>query len=825
VKPTPDRLPPTPPPPPLAPSANWASWRAIVQVYAAPDEDCAGIRARLVQWVTALSPWLLGFNLFIGLVLAASLAAPVPAWLRAAWSLVLAGLSARGMKAWWRQRGHAPRQARPALVGRAVAQAAVLATAWALVPWAVAGGADAGMREIVGGNMTAVIAAGAFGLCPIAPAALVYVAIIGLSSVAVVIHAGGPMATAGAVMMGSFTVMAMAAIGVGASRAIGTLRGERDADRQRHLIGLLFTDFESQSGDVLFETDGRGRFVRMSPRLQSLMGLDGEDPCAHTLLGWFAAHAQDEAARGALEQLRRAFDAGQAFRQCELAVRFGGMTRWWAITARPLANEPGCARGWRGVITDITSERTAQARAQAQSRVDALTGLANGVRLRECLQSAIEAGLSRPATLLCLNMDHFRRVNDMFGHGTGDWLLRATAQRLRQLVREQDLVARTGGDEFALLLDGLGDEAAARRFGRRVVAELGRSFPSSAGAIVAGASAGIVLLPSHGGSVDELLAHAGLALEAAKAGGRGHCEIFRADMAERQQRRLALERDLAQAVERGQLRLHWQPKVDVSDWRVAGCEALVRWEHPSLGLVPPMQFIPVAEETGLVVEVGRWVLNEACRIGAQHLDGLSIAVNASAVQVVREDFVDVVRDALAASGLAPDRLEIEITESLFIDAAPQALHNLESLRRLGVRVALDDFGTGYSSLAYLRRFPFDSLKIDRSFVRELATQRDARAIVRGIVDLATALGMVTVAEGVEDAEQLELLRRAGCSSVQGYLIAAPMALEPLLAMLASWVRERPMVRLAADMAFSVVDDLEAACDEALDRRGPNDLLH
>jgi len=418
-------------------------------------------------------------------------------------------------------------------------------------------------------------------------------------------------------------------------------------------------------------------------------------------------------------------------------------------------------------------------------------------------------------------MDHFKRVNDMFGHAAGDAVLREAARRLRKLARASDVVARAGGDEFAVVLDDIVGEEDALRFGQRVVDELKRGFSGRSGQINSGASVGVVTIPTHGTTVDELLANADLALSSAKSGGRGRAELFHADMGERLRLRMTMERDLRQAVAKGELRLHWQPQVHTADWRVSGCEALLRWQHTDLGLIPPMNFIPMAEETGLIVELGEWVLNEACRVGAQKLPGLMVAVNVSPIQVVREDFVHVVRKALGLSGLPPQRLEIEITESLFIDASPKALRNLETLRQMGVRVALDDFGTGYSSLAYLRQFPFDTLKIDRAFVRELVTQHDARAIVRSIIELATALGMSTVAEGVEEPAQYELLRRAGCAGVQGYLIAKPMPIEQVGELLESWAMQRaPQSESVPDSIFA---PLEA--DEIEEQMPPGDLLH
>jgi EAL domain-containing protein (putative c-di-GMP-specific phosphodiesterase class I) len=284
-----------------------------------------------------------------------------------------------------------------------------------------------------------------------------------------------------------------------------------------------------------------------------------------------------------------------------------------------------------------------------------------------------------------------------------------------------------------------------------------------------------------------------LALYAAKQAGRGRYEFFAASMVERNKRRLSLEQQLRLALERKEFVLHWQAQIDVATWDVSGAEALLRWNNPSLGSVSPVEFVRVAEEAGLIADIGTWVLNEACVQAAVGLPGLHISVNVSPVQLMRPDFLSCVENALSISGLEAHRLEIEITESVFIDESAVALTQLHALRGMGVRVALDDFGTGYSSLAYLRQFPFDTLKIDRAFVRELMSRRDARAIVRTIVQLATALGMTTVAEGVEDAGQLELLKYAGCRSIQGFLVAHSMLLADLQELRKGWrVGTRPI---------------------------------
>jgi predicted signal transduction protein with EAL and GGDEF domain len=349
-----------------------------------------------------------------------------------------------------------------------------------------------------------------------------------------------------------------------------------------------------------------------------------------------------------------------------------------------------------------------------------------------------------------------------------------------------------GGDEFAIVLDGLGHADEAACLSQRILQAMQPACDVGGHSVVVGLSIGIAMTPQHGHTLDEVMGNADLALYAVKQGGRARFEFFAPQLGERSRRRLTIEQEMRRALAQGDFLLHWQPQIGIDAWQPLGAEALLRWPHPKLGLVSPAEFVPIAEECGLIRDLGAWVLRQACLEAVQGLPGVDIAVNVSPAQLAQPGFVAEVQRALAGSGLPARRLEVEVTESLFMDADAVALANLRGLKALGVRIALDDFGTGYSSLAYLRRFPFDSLKIDRAFVRELTDRSDARAIVRTIIQLANTLGMSTIAEGVEEPTQLQVLHHAGCDAMQGYLAARPMPVRDLAKLLARWPQgQRP----------------------------------
>ncbi|HKT16052.1 MAG TPA: EAL domain-containing protein [Allosphingosinicella sp.] len=406
---------------------------------------------------------------------------------------------------------------------------------------------------------------------------------------------------------------------------------------------------------------------------------------------------------------------------------------------------------------------------------DSLTGLPNRAFFRQHLDLELQQAAHRdaPLALLCIDLDNFKSVNDTLGHPVGDELLRKVGDRLRKHVGDA-LIARLGGDEFIVVISrGIdGDEPGA--IAKRLIAALGDPLRVENHELTIGASVGIALYPADGRDADTLLKNADLALYQAKEQGRGTYRFFESEMNIRAQARHLLENDLRRALAGGELELYFQPLFDLSTDRISAFEALLRWNHPTRGLVSPIEFIPVAEDTGLIVPIGNWVLQEACRHARQWPQDIHVAVNVSSVQFRKSGLANAVMQALAVSGLEPARLEVEITESIFLESSEATLAALHSLRSLGIKIALDDFGTGYSSLSYLQSFPFDKIKIDRSFIQELLNRPGASAIVQAIIDLATALGMETTAEGVEDSKQLAELKTHGCSSVQGFLFSRPV---------------------------------------------------
>ena len=549
---------------------------------------------------------------------------------------------------------------------------------------------------------------------------------------------------------------------------VAALIDRRSKGELRHQEILLDTALENMSqGLCMF--DAEGRIILFNARYVSMMG--------QAIVAFKGKRLLDLLR---FQKARRgwAADPEAYFDRIMTEMRAGhAVTRIIERDARSIrvVDQPVTGGGWVATFEDITEWQRAQHQISHMARHDALTDLPNRTLFREQLEQALRAAKHDDRiAVLCLDLDHFKDINDSLGHPIGDALLREVARRLSACVREGDTVARLGGDEFAIVqLRSDCQDSAISALSGRVVEIIGAPYDIDGNQLIIGVSIGIALAPDHGEDPDELLKNADLALYHAKADGRGTYRFFEPGMNARAQARRILELDLRAALSRNEFELYYQPIHNLQSDTIVAFEALLRWNHPQRGLIAPLNFIPVAEETGLMIPLGEWVLRKACMDAAGWSRDIGVAVNLSAVQFRDPDLVSSVTAALEAAGLPARRLELEITETVLLQNSEATRTTLHALRGQGVRIAMDDFGTGYSSLSYLRSFPFDKIKIDGSFVNELSSRDDSLAIVRAVTGLAKSLGISTTAEGVETEQQLAMLRLEGCTEVQGYLFGRP----------------------------------------------------
>src|SRR5687767_2244881 len=551
--------------------------------------------------------------------------------------------------------------------------------------------------------------------------------------------------------------------------AFHQLKTNADFGSQSESASLLLQEYEQRGVGWLWQVDADNRVTYISSRMTALLGRPASQLLGHSLPSLLGGSA--ELGRLLLER--------QPFNSLEMELKTARGERWISIAGDPIIDTAGRFEGFRGVGSDVTEIRQTQERLTHLANVDVLSGLPNRGRVRQLLGEALRAATvsNVPCAILFLDLDGFKPVNDTFGHPKGDAVLRAVAKRLVDEVGPSGHVGRMGGDEFAIVLTDAQSRRTVEGMADRIIKAIAAPYMIDQTEIRIGVSIGCAFGPIDGATVDDLILKADLALYEAKGAGRGIARYFSSALQSEQEDRVRLETDLRTAIVAKQFHLAFQPLVNAKDQKLIGFEALIRWNHPQRGLVPPNVFIPVAEEAGLMPVIGDWVVDEACRAVATWPEPITVALNISPKQIALAALPNTVSQCLAKYKLPGNRLELEVTEGIFLGDKSSTLDVLKRLRQLGVGIALDDFGTGYSSIGYLNKAVFHKLKIDGSFVREAGTRPENVAIIQSIVQLAKSFRMSVTAEGVETAEDFERMRDLGCDTIQGYLFGRPLSYE------------------------------------------------
>ncbi len=669
-------------------------------------------------------------------------------------------------------------------VHRATYHAVAFSAAWAVFGLVWFADATAIQRMFIVALYGGMIGTAGFVLHPLPYASAWYVIILSLASLAALILGGDtdywPMAILmclyfPSVIYGSLSTW---------RHSTALIREESRSLRQEQMLSVLLSDYEQNAEDALWEIDKDGKLVHISPKLSHLLDIRVEQNATPSLLDILQALRAD----GVLD-LEKAIHTEKSFKEITLAFHGPNGEKHIQFNGKTLRTREGTLSGWRGVVSDVTQKVQSANLLRQLAHTDPLTGLSNRFKFRRTLMDLVDA--EHPLALLNIDLNRFQNINSLHGHNAGDEVLALVARRIKRLVGPHAVAARLGGDEFAVILSTPEDIARCDQLAQQVNLNLQEPFVIGASRIHVRCSVGFAVSTDGQCAVDDIMMHAEVALASAKAGGPGRCVKFIAELGAISQRKKALEQGLRQALGRQEIQLLWQPKVDLATWHLVGCEALMRWHHPQLGVVYPEEFIPIAEQSGMIYSLGSWALLEACRLHAEDTDGINVSVNVSPIQLVDESFLSLLQHAIDRYGLPPHRLELELTESVFLESDSHAVATMRRIREMGVKLSLDDFGTGYSSLSYLRVFPFDTLKIDRAFVGERFHGDDAHALVQMITGLAGTLKMKTVFEGVETHEQLQIIQRAGGTGIQGNLVATPMTWQKFLEFRAAWKNQEP----------------------------------
>jgi diguanylate cyclase (GGDEF)-like protein/PAS domain S-box-containing protein len=646
-----------------------------------------------------------------------------------------------------------------------VGEVAIRAVVWLSLPLYLFPSLDAG-TQVIGASVMAGLGVGALGLVVIPACANGWM---------IAFTAG----VGGSLLLGRHTVpfqdmmsivftLGVSIFGVltVARWAFHQLKTNADVGSQSESASLLLQEYEQRGVGWLWSIDADNRVTYISSRMSALLGKPAGQLLGHSLAALLGGHA--ELGRVLLEK--------KPFNALEMELKTPRGTRWISIAGDPIVDTAGRFEGFRGVGSDITEIRQTQERLTHLANVDVLSGLPNRGRVRQLLGEALRAATTSnvPCAIMFLDLDGFKPVNDTFGHPKGDAVLRAVAKRLVDEVGSDGYVGRMGGDEFAIVIGDAQSRRNVEKLADGIIGAIKEPYLIDQTEIRIGVSIGCAFGPIDGATVDDLILKADLALYEAKDAGRGCARYFSSELQSEQEDRVRLEADLRSAIVSKQFHLVYQPLINAKTQRLVGFEALIRWNHPQRGFVPPNVFIPVAEESGLMPAIGEWVIDEACRAAGSWPEPITVALNISPKQIILPALPNIVSEALARHKLPGNRIELEVTEGVFLGDNGSTLDVLKRLRALGVGIALDDFGTGYSSIGYLNKAVFHKLKIDGSFVREAGSRPENVAIIQSIVQLAKSFRMSITAEGVETAEDFERMRDLGCDTIQGYLFGKPL---------------------------------------------------
>jgi len=732
------------------------------------------VRAAQIAGIARLTPFIILANVVNTVVITLSFQNFVPGGPLVVWVAAITAFLGYTLVKWLRTRHSPILLASRRSLNRAVLHATIFSTLWAIVPITAFAYGDPNGIWIASCVTTGMLCGGGFALATVPQAAFRWVGILYLASVVSLVISRQMDMWPLFLLLTSYTMVVVGSVASAGWLFASHFLAEAELEQRGELIALLLNEFEEKASDWIWETDSKGNLRNISDRFLHASGRQRAE--LDTMRMVDLAYSLDESdARAAVAKLESAMDRQQAFRDIVIGVEVSGEERWWSLAARPVHDDHGSFSGYRGVASDITEARRANALVSHLAEHDSLTGIGNRSWFLKQAESLLEEQSRQgqnTLTLFLIDLDNFKVVNDTSGHPAGDELLRQVASRFTALSEGRTMLARFGGDEFAALGQFVSDQAASA-FAEELVSVTRKPFRIGRRDFAIGATVGFTRFRDCGDTVDDLMRKADIALYKAKESGRGRALAFEHDMEREVRERRELESDLREAFEYGRLNVDFQPIVDARSGKVVSSEVLLRWLHPTRGEVPPDLFIPIAEHAGLILPLGGWVLKKACAAAAQCPELESVAVNLSPVQFMDPNLVDHVLSVLQETGFPPERLVLEITESVFLRDYGSAALKLQKLRDLGIRIALDDFGTGYSSLSYLRHYKFDKIKIDKSFVDEIGERSDGLAIISAVIALAHNLGLEVTAEGVERQFQVDALRTLGCDTMQGYYFGKP----------------------------------------------------